>query len=132
MYLLGGQRSAQAFSTLATSPIEQLSTTDMSLVSTPVLANPSNGSGRGVPSTLTGHSAAAYGTRLIVFGGGTFIGAAGQTSGGLVFLNDVTYIETNSTSGNLTWRRLMHADGEQHGWITQAVRVVVHKVLVLG
>ncbi|MEW5301307.1 MAG: hypothetical protein WDW36_004172 [Sanguina aurantia] len=82
----------------------------MSLASTSVLANPSNGSGRAVPSTLTGHSAAAYGTRLIVFGGGTFIGTAGQTSGGLVLLNDVTYIETNSTTGDLTWRRLMHAD----------------------
>ncbi|MEW5306940.1 MAG: hypothetical protein WDW36_009368 [Sanguina aurantia] len=124
VYILGGQRSALASSTISTTSLEQLSTLDMTLTPTSILFNittssSSGGGGSGlygntsnIPLTRTGHAANSYGKRLLVFGGAKYDTRVQKGSGGLVYLNDVVYAVTNSTSGVLTWKLLVDATGE--------------------
>lgn len=65
-----------------------------------------------IPLTRTGHAAKSYGKRLLVFGGAKYDTRVQKGSGGLVYLNDVVYAVTNSTSGALTWKLLVDANGE--------------------
>lgn len=101
-------------SVISMTSLELLSDLDMAMITDTCQFNQSALNGYINPLTRTGHAAAVYGSRLVVFGGSKYDSSLNDGNGGLSQLNDVVYMSTNisSTSGNHTWMVLVKTTGE--------------------